>query len=99
MMKFSSISFLNPKITQFGIDLSDISIKIAQLKKTKKGYALSSFGRKEIAKGLIEEGEIKNEEKLVQLQRQVSKEKQELKKLQESKEFRSQDFKDNSKIK
>ncbi|KKS65472.1 MAG: type IV pilus assembly protein PilM, type IV pilus assembly protein PilM [Parcubacteria group bacterium GW2011_GWC1_43_12] len=73
-MKFSTISFLNPKITQFGIDLSDISIKIAQLKKTKKGYALSSFGRKEIAKGLIEEGEIKNEEKLVETIKEAVKE-------------------------
>ncbi|MBS3083402.1 hypothetical protein J4423_01210 [Candidatus Pacearchaeota archaeon] len=43
--------------------------------------------------------QIKSEEKLVQLQRQVFKERQELNKLRSEKEFKAQDFKDNSKIK
>lgn len=73
-MKLPTASLLNPKITHFGIDLSDISIKIAFLDRTKKGFALSSFGRKEIEKGLIEEGEIKNKEKLVETIKEVVKE-------------------------
>ena len=43
--------------------------------------------------------QIKNEEKLVQLQNQVIKERHELKKLRDGKEFKSQDFNNNSKIK
>lgn len=57
--------FLSPKISAFGIDLSDWSIKIANLKKKNSGLFLASFGRKEIKENLIEEGEIKNEEKLI----------------------------------
>ena len=41
--------------------------------------------------------QIKSEEKLVQLQRQVFKERQELNKLRSEKEFKSQDFNNNSK--
>lgn len=57
--------FLSPKISAFGIDLSDWSIKIANLEKKEGQIFLVSFGRQEIKEGLIEEGEIKNEEKLL----------------------------------
>lgn len=57
--------FLNPKICGFGIDLSDLSIKIANLKKAGDEFALTSFGRQEIKEGAIEQGEIKKEDDLI----------------------------------
>lgn len=53
------------KIRGFGIDLSDLSIKIIDLKKHNGGFKLASFGREEIPVGLIEGGEIKKEEELI----------------------------------
>ncbi len=58
-------NFLNSKIRGFGIDLSDLSIKIVNLEKTGGKLSLASFGRQEIPPGLIEEGEIKKEEELI----------------------------------
>ena len=63
--------FLNPKIHSFGIDLSDPSIKIVNLKKEKVGFSLASFGRQEIKEGLIEEGEIKKEAELIEVIRKA----------------------------
>ncbi len=60
-------SFLNPKIESFGIDLSDLSIKIVKLKKKGDGLSLASFGRQEIPVGLIENGEIKKEDELIEI--------------------------------
>ncbi|MBU1102321.1 type IV pilus assembly protein PilM [Patescibacteria group bacterium] len=63
--------FLTPQISSFGIDLSDLSIKIIKLKKTREGFKLASFIRKEIKEGLIEEGEIKKEAELIELIRKA----------------------------
>ncbi len=60
MFDFPSIK--NPA---FGIDLSDWSIKIANLKKRGGGFFLAGFSRQEIKEGLIEEGQIKNEAELL----------------------------------
>lgn len=51
----------------FGLDLSDLSLKIAHLKKEKEGLVLASYGRAEIPEGVIEQGEIKKEEVLIQI--------------------------------
>jgi len=51
----------------FGLDLSDLSLKIVQLQKGKEGLSLANFTKQEIPKGLIQEGEIKKEEELVNL--------------------------------
>lgn len=59
------LEFLNPKICGFGIDLSDLSIKIVNLKKAGDEFALSSFCRQEIPEGAIDQGEIKKEEVLI----------------------------------
>ncbi len=67
-------NFLNSKIQGFGIDLSDLSIKIINLKKKNSGFELASFGRQEIPTGLIEEGEIKKEEELVEVIKKAVKE-------------------------
>ena len=45
----------------FGIDISDRSIKVAQLEKGGDGLALSCYSRREIPAGVLEEGEIRNE--------------------------------------
>ena len=49
----------------FGIDLSDLSIKIVNLKKKGRDLDLASFSRQEIPAGLIEDGEIKKESELI----------------------------------
>ncbi len=59
------LEFLNPKICGFGIDLSDLSIKIVNLKKAGDEFALASFCRQEIPEGAIDQGEIKKEEDLI----------------------------------
>jgi type IV pilus assembly protein PilM len=52
----------------FGLDISDFSLKIAALKKNKKGdLKLTSFGTTVIPFGIIEKGEIKDEEKLSEI--------------------------------
>ena len=49
----------------FGLDLSDLSLKIIQLKKGKDGLSLVNSIKEDIPAGLIEGGEIKQEKKLV----------------------------------
>lgn len=51
----------------FGLDLSDYSIKLAWLKKTREQINLISFGREEIPENIIKEGEIKNEQELIEI--------------------------------
>jgi len=58
---------LNRKNKAFGLDLSDLSVKIAMLKKGYFGFNLACFSRKEIPAGIIEEGEIKDEQKLIKI--------------------------------
>lgn len=57
----------------FGLDISDVSLKVAQLEKGQKNLRLRSISRGEIDKGIIEGGEIKKKEKLVQLIKQTLK--------------------------
>ncbi len=53
---------LKPEI--FGLDISDLSLKIVKLKKRRKSLRLVSFGEEKISPGIIKEGEIKDENKL-----------------------------------
>ncbi|MDO8265126.1 MAG: type IV pilus assembly protein PilM [Candidatus Parcubacteria bacterium] len=55
------------KQESFGIDISDLSLKIIKLKKDKSFFGLSCFGEFPIKPGIIIEGEIKNEEELVKI--------------------------------
>jgi type IV pilus assembly protein PilM len=57
--------FFSQKIVAFGLDLSDISLKIAQLKPEGRGLALANYGRQEIPAGVIEKGDIKKIDELV----------------------------------
>lgn len=67
-MKFDFLT-LHPEA--FGLDLSDLSLKIAKLKKTGKGLQLSSFGEFPIPEGLVSQGEIKNEDELAKIIREA----------------------------
>ena len=51
-----------PKVQAFGIDLSDLSIKIGQAKKKGSKYLLTSLSKREIPEGFINDGVI-NEDK------------------------------------
>jgi type IV pilus assembly protein PilM len=65
------LEFFNIHPAAFGIDISDLSIKVAQLKKSKGGFSLSSFGEFPVAPGVIERGQVKKEEELVEILKQV----------------------------
>src|SRR3989344_2569339 len=59
------LGFLTLHPQAFGLDISDLSLKVAQLEKKQHGFRLASYGIGELAEGVIEVGEIKNEDKLV----------------------------------
>ena len=61
------MEFLSLKPEAFGLDISDLSLKIIKLKKRGKFLELASFGEMEIKPGIIKEGEIKDEEKLAEI--------------------------------
>lgn len=61
------MNFLTLKPEAFGLDISDLSLKIIKLKKKRGALSLASFGEAEIPAGIIEEGEIQDEEKLAKI--------------------------------
>lgn len=61
MMQFD---FFTLRPEAFGLDLSDFSLKIAQLKKVGKSMKLVAFGEFPVSEGMIEEGEIKKEDEV-----------------------------------
>ena len=61
------LKFLTLKSEAFGLDISDLSLKIIKLKKKGKFLSLAAFGEEEIKPGIIKEGEIKDEEALVKI--------------------------------
>ncbi len=58
------MSFFSPKQEVFGLDLSDLSLKIVKLKEKGGKISVASFNKKEISPGLIEKGEIRNEDEV-----------------------------------
>jgi len=60
------MSLFNSNLNAFGLDLSDRSVKIAQLKKRNGKMEVYAYGREDIPEGLIEDGEIKDEERVVE---------------------------------
>ncbi|PJB16917.1 hypothetical protein CO116_01675, partial [Candidatus Falkowbacteria bacterium CG_4_9_14_3_um_filter_38_19] len=67
------MDFLALKPEAFGLDISDLSLKIIKLKKKRGISSLASFGEAEIKPGIIKGGEIKDEEKLAQIIREAIK--------------------------
>jgi len=72
-VEITMLDFLGPKTEGFGLDINDLSIKIAQLKRKMGGFTLTTFGRHEIKDGLIEEGEIKKESELIDVIKEAIK--------------------------
>ena len=60
------IEFLSLKPKSFGLDISDLSLRIAKLEKKGRFLSLASWGEMKIKPGLIEEGEVKDEDKLAE---------------------------------
>ncbi len=61
------MSIINENLDAFGLDLSDRSVKVAELKRKNGRVFLYSHNRMNIPQGLIKDGEIKNEEEVVKL--------------------------------
>lgn len=60
------MEFLSLKPNAFGLDISDLSIKIIHLQKKKAGFDLVSFGEHGLKKGIVSKGRIKNQELLTE---------------------------------
>jgi type IV pilus assembly protein PilM len=68
------LNFLTLKPEAFGLDISDLSLKIVKLEKKRGGFNLASFGETPIKPGLIKNGEIKKEKDLAKIiQKAISK--------------------------
>jgi len=65
------LKFLTLKPEAFGLDISDLSLKIIKLKKRGKFFDLASFGEEKIKPGIIKGGEIKDEKALVKIIREA----------------------------
>jgi type IV pilus assembly protein PilM len=61
------MNFLTLEPEAFGLDISDLSLKIIKLKKRGKFLTLASFAESKIEPGIIKGGEIKDEEKLAEI--------------------------------
>ena len=61
------MSIFNQNLNAFGLDLSDQTIKVAQLKKSGGKLKLAGYRREEIPAGIVEDGEIKKSGELVQI--------------------------------
>ena len=59
------IEFLSLKPEAFGLDLSDLSLRVARLKRRGRFFRLASWGGMKIKPGIIEQGEIKDEDAVV----------------------------------
>jgi len=67
------MQFLTLKPEIFGLDISDFSLKIIKLKRKGKKLFLGSFGEQEIEPGIIKEGKIRDEEKLIEIIKEAVK--------------------------
>lgn len=61
------LDYLTLKPEVFGMDISDLSLKIIKLKKKRDFLELASFREAEINSGIIEQGEIKDENALSEI--------------------------------
>ncbi|MCP6718437.1 MAG: type IV pilus assembly protein PilM [Patescibacteria group bacterium] len=61
------LEYFNIKREIFGLDISDLSLKIIQLKKNKQGLELACFGETKIEPDVIKNGEIKDTNKLARI--------------------------------
>lgn len=59
------MEFLTLKQEAFGLDISDLSLKMVKLKRKGRFFKLASFGEEKIKEGVIQGGEIKSEKALI----------------------------------
>jgi len=57
--------FFSTQIKTFGLDISDQSIKIAQIQKIRDNLQLTSFNKTSLPQGILVNGEIQNQEQLI----------------------------------
>lgn len=65
---------LNLKPETFGLDISDLSLKIIKLKKRGKFFELASFGEEKNKPGIIKNGEIKDKKELIRIIKKATSE-------------------------
>ncbi|HEX9722594.1 MAG TPA: type IV pilus assembly protein PilM [Candidatus Paceibacterota bacterium] len=59
------LEFLTLRPKAFGVDISDLSVKMAQLKPARDGFKLGAFAQTALAKGVVREGQIQKQDELV----------------------------------
>ncbi|MCX6759196.1 MAG: type IV pilus assembly protein PilM [Candidatus Nealsonbacteria bacterium] len=59
--------FLSLKQQAFGLDISDLSLKIVKLKKNGRFFDLASFGETQIKPRVVKKGEIRDQDKLAEI--------------------------------
>jgi type IV pilus assembly protein PilM len=67
------MEFLSLKPKAFGLDISDLSLKFLMLRKERNKFSVVSFGESQIEPGIIEGGEVKDEEKLAKIVKEATK--------------------------
>ena len=67
------MNFLSLQLEGFGLDFSDLGLRVVKLKKRGKFFDLASWKELKINKGVIEQGEIQQEEKLIKYIREAIK--------------------------
>lgn len=65
------MGFLDLKQKVFGLDISDLSFKIIKLKRKRNDFYLSFYLEKDIPAGVIKDGEINDEKRLVEIIKNV----------------------------
>jgi len=65
------LKVLDLKPEAFGLDISDLSLKVICLEKKREGFDLVSFGETQIKPGIIKGGEIKDEDSLAKIIRKA----------------------------
>lgn len=62
-----SFKFLALEKEAFGLDISDLSLKLIKLKEKRGGFVLESYNQADIEPGVLKQGVIKNEDKLAKI--------------------------------
>lgn len=60
------MDLFSQKSKSFGLDISDLCLRVANVEKRGKGFELVSFGCETIKKGIVKDGEINNEDALAE---------------------------------
>ena len=68
------MNIFSQKSEAFGLDISDLSLKIAKLEPLRENLRLASFGESTIPPGIIEAGEVKDERALAEIIKKSLKE-------------------------